>query len=289
VSESVSDHLSRLPPLRDIIQAYGLRAEKKLGQNFLLDLNLTTKIARSAGRLEEFVVFEIGPGPGGLTRGLLATGAKKVIAIEYDERAIAALQSLSEAAEGRLVVLHADALNTSLPEIGQSLGFVPPYKIIANLPYNIASPLLIRWLKDLHNDPFLYQDLALMFQKEVAQRLVAQPGTKIYGRLSVITQWLCNVQPVFDVPPDAFVPAPKVTSSIVRLTPKKLVESHPRFETMEALTAMAFGQRRKMIRGSLKSYGFLMEGLDIDTTMRAEDMGVQDYIRLARAIDSQKA
>jgi 16S rRNA (adenine1518-N6/adenine1519-N6)-dimethyltransferase len=280
--------LSTLPPLREIIQTHGLRAEKKLGQNFLLDLNLTSKIARSGGELDDAIVFEIGPGPGGLTRGLLMAGAKKVIAIEYDARAIEALQSLKEAAKGRLIVIHDDALNCSLPAIGQSLGFSQPYKIIANLPYNIASPLLIRWLKEIRSDALLYQDMTLMFQKEVAQRLSAPVGGKTYGRLSVITQWLCGVRPVFDLPPEAFVPAPKVISSVVRLTPRAVLEGLPKFETMESLTAQAFGQRRKMIRGSLKEFMPLIEKLGIEPTLRAEDVSVEEYVRLACAIDSAK-
>ncbi len=273
--------LSSLPPLRDVIREHGLRAEKALGQNFLLDLNLTRKIARAAKSLQGATVFEIGPGPGGLTRALLEGGAKKVIAIEYDPRAIEALQGLKDASEGRLEIVHADALKTKLPELAERLGLKPPYIVAANLPYNIATPLLTGWLEEIHGNPALYAEMVLMFQKEVAHRIVAVPSTKAYGRLSILSQWLCEAKLVFDVPASAFTPPPKVTSSIVRLVPKERQAAG--FSVMEKITAAAFGQRRKMIRGSLKDYMACVEQCGLRPEARAEELSVADFAALAKA------
>lgn len=275
---AASDDIAALPPLREVIRENGLRAEKKLGQNFLLDLNLTRKIAKSAQSIKSATVFEIGPGPGGLTRAILLEGAKKLIAVEYDERAIHALQSLKEAASGRLDIVHGDALGLSLPTLAPD----GPYAIIANLPYNIATPLLTGWLEEIYNDPSRYSELVLMFQKEVAQRIVAAPSTKAYGRLSILSQWLCEAKLMFDVPASAFTPPPKVTSSIVRLVPRAKVEGD--FKAMEKITAAAFGQRRKMIRGSLKDYAQYFDECGLDPQARAEDLSVADYARLVRCV-----
>jgi len=276
-----------LPPLRDVIAAHDLRAEKKLGQNFLLDRNITDKIARAACDMAQargmdfsaLTVFEIGPGPGGLTRSLLRAGAGQVIAVEYDRRAVAALQDLVQFAAGRLSVIHADALKTDL------LALAPPdapRMIVANLPYNIATPLLTGWLAQLHDDPLAYAGMVLMFQREVALRLIAAPGGGTYGRLSVITQWLCSARRLFDLPPSAFIPPPKVTSSVVGFTPRTLTLPQPTFGAVEKLTAAAFGQRRKMLRSSLKDYLPLLEAAGIDPALRAENLSVDAYIELAR-------
>ncbi len=277
----VSD-IDSLPPLRDIIREHDLRAEKSLGQNFLLDLNLTKKIARGAASLEGCTVFEIGPGPGGLTRAILSSGAKKLIAIEYDPRAIIALQSLKEASANRLEIVQADALHASLPDLAKKFGCEPPYVVIANLPYNIATPLLTGWLEEIHGNPSLYRELILMFQKEVAQRIVATPSTKAYGRISILSQWLCKTKILFDVPAAAFTPPPKVTSSIVRFAPH--AESKGDFKTMEKLTAAAFGQRRKMIRSSLKDYLNEVKACGLKEEARAEELSPADYVRLLELI-----
>jgi 16S rRNA (adenine1518-N6/adenine1519-N6)-dimethyltransferase len=271
----VSD-ISSLPPLRDVIKEHDLRAEKKLGQNFLLDLNLTDKIARAAGDLNDITVFEIGPGPGGLTRSLLLVPSKKVIAIEYDPRAIKALEGLKIAAKDRLDIFHADALETNLTALSDA-----PRAIIANLPYNIATPLLVNWLRQIKETPDSYRSMTLMFQKEVAQRITATVGDKAYGRLAVLSQWLCDVKISFDVPASAFTPPPKVTSSIVHFRPKKLAVQPPSFKSVEILTAAAFGQRRKMIRSSLKNYQQFFEVVGLDETMRAENISPEKFIELA--------
>lgn len=282
---SDDDPIADLPPLRDIIRENDLRAEKKLGQNFLLDLNLTAKIARAAGKLDGVTVFEIGPGPGGLTRAILLEGAAKLIAVEYDPRAVGALQSLKGAAGGRLSIVQEDALNTDLKTLAEAEGGKAPYVIIANLPYNIATPLLTGWLEEIYTDPARYRELVLMFQKEVAQRIVAKVGSKEYGRLSILTQFLCEAKIAFHVPASAFTPPPKVTSSIVRLVPKKPMEGRPSFKTIEKLTAAAFGQRRKMIRSSLKDYLAQVEECGINSERRAEELSVEDFVKLAQAIE----
>lgn len=276
--------ISSLPPLRDIIRDHNLRAEKSLGQNFLLDLNLTAKIARAAGNLEGACVFEIGPGPGGLTRSLLSAGAAKVIAIEYDPRAVAALESLKTTANGRLEIVQQDALHADLAALAKTFCCEGPFVIVANLPYNIATPLLTGWLEQIHANAGLYRELVLMFQKEVAQRIVARHATKTYGRLSILAQWLCDAKLMFDVPASAFTPPPKVTSSIVRLVPKANAAANIPFGTMEKLTAAAFGQRRKMIRSSLKDYITYVEECGLRTEARAEELPVSDFVKLAKSV-----
>lgn len=280
----IADKIASLPPLRDVIRAHDLRAEKSLGQNFLLDLNLTAKIARAAGKLDGMTVFEIGPGPGGLTRALVASGAAKVIAIEYDPRAIAALQSLKEASGDVLEIVQADALHADLPALATSFGGKPPYVVVANLPYNIATPLLTGWMEQVYNDPSMYREFVLMFQKEVAQRITAKPSAKAYGRLAVLCQWLCSAKLMFDVPASAFTPPPKVTSSIARLVPKNPDGVQPAFAAVERITAAAFGQRRKMIRGSLKDYMEHVRACGLREEARAEELPVDDFIALARLV-----
>ncbi|MEM6781445.1 MAG: 16S rRNA (adenine(1518)-N(6)/adenine(1519)-N(6))-dimethyltransferase RsmA [Pseudomonadota bacterium] len=273
----MSDLLS-LPPLRDIIDAHDLRAKKSLGQNFLLDLNITEKIVRLAGDLSGCHVFEIGPGPGGLTRALVNSEAEKITAIEFDTRAIKALQSLIDVSNDRLKVIESDALQTNLFSLGDA-----PRAIVANLPYNIATPLLVNWLRQIYEDRSSYRSMTLMFQKEVAQRITARVGDKHYGRLAVLTQWLCDADIVMDLSPKAFTPPPKVTSSVVHLRPKE-IENSPSFEAVETITAAAFGQRRKMIRSSLKAYKEHFDDLGLNPETRAENLSVEDYITLAKAV-----
>jgi 16S rRNA (adenine1518-N6/adenine1519-N6)-dimethyltransferase len=274
-----------LPPLREVIARHGLSARKGLGQHFLFDLNLTGRIARMAGPLESGTTIEIGPGPGGLTRALLAEGAAKVIAIEKDKRCLDALGEIGEAVGARLQVIEADALAQDPAKLGP-----PPRRIVANLPYNISTALLIGWLRLVASQPDALESLTLMFQKEVAERLVARPRTKSYGRLAVISQWLCEIAPLFDIPPQAFVPPPKVVSTVVRLVPRPAPLAPARFASLEAITAAAFGQRRKMLRQSLRSLGkdtaALIEKAGVQETNRAEDLPVQDFCALARAFDT---
>jgi len=265
-----------LPPLRDVIATHNLRAEKKFGQNFLLDGNITDKIVRAVGDLDGQAVIEIGPGPGGLTRSLLRSSARKIVAVEFDPRAVAALQDLRAASAGRLEIIEGDALRFDLAALVQA-----PRAIVANLPYNIATPLLIGWLKQLYTDGSTYSSMTLMFQKEVAERIVARVGDKAYGRLAVISQWICGCKKVFDLPPSAFTPPPKVKSSIVHFKPLGLLENSPSFAAMEAVTAAAFGQRRKMIRSSLKDYAGAIEALELDPTLRAENLSLDDFVALA--------
>jgi 16S rRNA (adenine1518-N6/adenine1519-N6)-dimethyltransferase len=265
-----------LPPLREVIRRHGLDAKKSLGQNFLLDLNLTGRIARQAGPLGACDTIEIGPGPGGLTRALLACGARRVIAVERDRRCIAAIEELAAAYPGRLEIVEGDALALDAASLGHQ-----PRKIVANLPYNIATRLLLQWLKQ----GGAFARLTLMFQKEVAARLAADPGSKDYGRLSVMTQFLCDVELAFDVAASAFVPRPKVTSTVVNLVPRARPRGTCRIEDLERVTAAAFGQRRKMLRQSLKSLGpdpaALLEAARIDPTSRAEDLPVEAFAGLA--------
>jgi len=276
------DALARLPPLRETIAANGLDARKRLGQHFLLDLNLTRRIARAAAPLGEGTVIEVGPGPGGLTRALLLEGAARVIAIEVDRRAIAALQELQEAAAGRLDLLTADALEVDLAGLGP-----PPRRIVANLPYNVSTALLVRWLHQAGQ----VADMVLMFQKEVADRLAAVPRSKDYGRLSVLAQHVCAVQRLFDVAPSAFVPPPKVTSSVVRLTPRPAGDRLADLAVLERVTAAAFGQRRKMLRRSLAGLfadpAAVLTGLGLQPTARAEELGVADFVRLAELLRAE--
>lgn len=280
ISSVVSDKIAALPPLKDVIAQNDLRATKALGQNFLLDLNLTRKIARTAIINPTDVFIEIGPGPGGLTRGLLLEGAKNVHAIEFDKRAINALSSLESAADGQLNLYHQDALATDCLQFGKD----GHRKIVANLPYNIATPLLINWLRDIYlNGDNAYQSITVMVQKEVAQRISAEHGSKQYGRLSVLSQWLCDCRSCFDVPASAFVPPPKVTSTIVQLVPLRRTD-RAKFEVIEKITAAAFGQRRKTIRQSLKPYRDYLG--DLDDNLRAENLSIQDYIALAEALNT---
>ena len=276
-----------LPPLRDVIRRHDLRARKSLGQNFLLDLNLTERIARAAEPLAEATVVEIGPGPGGLTRALLALGARRVIAVERDDRAIAALEEIATHYPGRLDIVAADAL-TFDPRPRLDRG---PTRIVANLPYNIATALLVAWL-GVEPWPPWYDCAVLMFQREVAERIVASPGSKIYGRLSVLTQWRCEARILFDVHPSAFVPPPKVTSSVVRLMPRPRPAPCDR-SLVEDVTQAAFGQRRKMLRQSLRALDAdvpaLLGAAGLDPTARAEDISVEGFVALARALAAQRA
>ena len=275
--------LEALPPLRDVIAQHGLSARRKLGQHFLLDLNLTLRIARAAGDLRGTTAVEIGPGPGGLTRALLLAGAAHVVAIEVDPRAVAALDAIGEAAPGRLSVVAENALTVDLPAVLPALGLTPPYAIVANLPYNVGTPLLLRWLAD--GDA--YACLVLMFQREVADRLLATPNSKAYGRLSVMAQWHHQVERCFNLPASAFTPPPKVASTVVRLTPLAEPVAPATRPALETVAAAAFGQRRKMLRQSLKTLdvaaGALLEATGIDGTDRAEDLTVEAFAGLATA------
>jgi 16S rRNA (adenine1518-N6/adenine1519-N6)-dimethyltransferase len=274
--------MTDLPPLRDVIRRYDLSARKSLGQNFLLDLNLTGRIARAAGPLEGVTVVEVGPGPGGLTRALLAQGVRRVIAVERDERAVAALAEIAAHFPGRLTVIAGDALEFD----AASHVDTPPARLVANLPYNIATALLVSWLT-VEPWPPWYDRLVLMFQREVAERIVATPGSKTYGRLSVLAGWRAEAKILFDIAPSAFVPPPKVTSSLVQLVPR----AHPLpcdRAALERVTAAAFGRRRKMLRASLKSLGRdplpLLEKAGLDPTARAEDIAVEGFVALARGL-----
>jgi len=274
--------IDTLPPLREVIARHDLRAKKSLGQNFLLDLNLTAKIARSAGSLETHPILEIGPGPGGLTRALLAQGAKSVTVIERDERCLNALADISSHYPNRLTILHADALTIDMAALFPNSPQKP--KIIANLPYNIGTQLLLGWITSPSWPPF-YHSLTLMFQREVALRLVGKPATTAYGRLSVLTQWRTKAQLVFDIEPRAFTPPPKVASSLVHIEP----DPNPLpadLTKLERLTKLAFGQRRKMLRQSLKELGgeTLLKAAQIDATRRAETLSLTEFIRLANLL-----
>jgi 16S rRNA (adenine1518-N6/adenine1519-N6)-dimethyltransferase len=269
-----------LPPLREVIARYELSARRGLGQNFLLDLNLTSRIARSAGDLTKATVIEVGPGPGGLTRALIAAGARKVVAIERDSRCLPALAEIAERYPGRLSVVEGDALAIDFAALAEG-----PTKIVANLPYNIATPLLVGWLRSEPWPPF-YESMTLMFQREVAERIVAGPGSKTYGRLSVLAGWRSDARILFDLSPRAFTPPPKVVSSVVQLVPRAdPLPADP--DLLERVTAAAFGQRRKMLRQSLKSLGVdalsLLDAAGIDPTERAEEIDVAGFVRLAKA------
>jgi 16S rRNA (adenine1518-N6/adenine1519-N6)-dimethyltransferase len=271
-----------LPPLREVIRRHELGAIKALGQNFLLDLNLTAKIARAAGPLAGVSAVEVGPGPGGLTRALLAAGAERVIAVERDRRALPALAEIAARYPDRLEVIEGDALEV---DVRARLG-TGPAKVVANLPYNVATPLLIGWLSSEPWPPW-FASLTLMFQREVAERIAAAPGSKAYGRLAVIAQWRCEPHILFDVPPSAFVPPPKVTSSIVQLVPR--AQPLPcRTADLEHVTQAAFGQRRKMLRQSLKSLRVDTEALlaaaGIEGTLRAEDVPVAGFVAMAERL-----
>jgi 16S rRNA (adenine1518-N6/adenine1519-N6)-dimethyltransferase len=271
-----------LPPLREVIRAHDLVAKKQLGQNFLLDLNLTAKIARLAGDLSACDVLEVGPGPGGLTRGLLAEGARRVLAVEKDARCLPALAEIAAACPGRLEVINGDAL-----EVDVLSHLTPPIRIVANLPYNVGTELLIRWLTPKTWPPF-WESLTLMFQKEVAERIVARPRTDHYGRLALLAQWRAEPRIVLHLPPEAFTPAPKVHSAVVHITRLP----GPRYPADEAvlsrITAMAFNQRRKMLRSSLKAMGPDIEdrllAAGIPPTARAEEISLEGFCALAREV-----
>ena len=273
-----------LPPLREVIATHGLVAKKSLGQNFLLDLNLTAKIARQAGDLTACDVLEVGPGPGGLTRGLLAEGARRVLAVEKDARAMSALAEISEAYPGRLEVLNADAL-----EIDPLAHLTPPIAICANLPYNVGTELLVRWLTPADWPPF-WSSLTLMFQKEVAERIVAKPKSKAYGRLAILSQWRTDARIVMELPPEAFTPPPKIRSAVVHLTALPEPRYPANAATLQRVTATAFQQRRKMLRASLKGLSpgieALLESVDIKPTARAEEIDLEHLCALARALDA---
>ena len=273
-------HIDDLPPLRDVIARHDLRAVKALGQNFLLDLNLTARIARAAGDLEDVTVIEVGPGPGGLTRALLAAGARKVVAIERDRRCIAALGEIADRFPDRLAVVEADALAIDMAQLADGRT-----KIVANLPYNIATPLLVGWLRAEPWPPW-YESMTLMFQREVAERIVAPPGSKTFGRLGVLAGWRSEARLLFDVDPRAFTPSPKVVSSVVHLVPRPVPLACDA-AVLERVTAAAFGQRRKMLRQSLKSLGVdtarLLIEAGIPETERAEQIGVDGFVALTRA------
>ncbi|MGR3591751.1 MAG: 16S rRNA (adenine(1518)-N(6)/adenine(1519)-N(6))-dimethyltransferase RsmA [Limimaricola soesokkakensis] len=271
-----------LPPLREVIETHGLRAKKTLGQNFLLDLNLTARIARAAGDLAGSDILEIGPGPGGLTRGLLAEGARRVLAIEKDARCIPALEEIAARYPGRLQVIEGDAL-----EIDPLVHLTPPIRVAANLPYNVGTELLVRWLTPKEWPPF-WESLTLMFQREVAERIVAAPGSKAYGRLAILAQWRASARIVLDLPPQAFVPAPKVSSAVVHLTALPA----PRFPAdpavLSRVVAAGFNQRRKMLRASLKGVAPGIEdhlaAAGIPPTERAEQVGLEAWCALARSV-----
>jgi 16S rRNA (adenine1518-N6/adenine1519-N6)-dimethyltransferase len=266
--------------LREVIARHRIVPDKRLGQNFLLDLNLTRRIARAAGPLDDHTVVEIGPGPGGLTRALLAAGARRVVAIERDQRCLAALSELAAAHPGRLELIAGDAVGYDPVSLSSA-----PRKIVANLPYNIATKLLLGWLVRIRE----YEGLTLMFQREVAERLVAGPGSKSYGRLSVLLQWVADAQIAFDVPARAFVPPPNVTSSVVNIVPRAEPLAPADESALERVTAAAFGQRRKMLRASLKSLGISVEPLlaraGARPTARAEELSVHEFCALARALE----
>ncbi|MBT3916274.1 MAG: 16S rRNA (adenine(1518)-N(6)/adenine(1519)-N(6))-dimethyltransferase RsmA [Rhodospirillaceae bacterium] len=274
----MTDPRGQLPPLRDIIARYDLGAKKSLGQHFLLDQNLTDRIARAAGDLSNVSVIEIGPGPGGLTRSLLASNPHQLYTIERDRRCIEALGELNLAFPGKLTIVSADALKTDISTLGNS-----PRRIVANLPYNISTALLINWLKQLAH----INRMTLMFQKEVVERIIAIPSTKAYGRLSVITQWLCETNFEFNVDKRAFTPPPKIMSSVLTLKPRAEPLYSARFEDMETVTAAAFGQRRKMLRSSLKSLDVDIEALGIDPTARAENLTIEEFCLLAKAMEER--
>ena len=279
---------AKLPPLRDTIAKYGLGARKSLGQHFLLDLNLTRRIARAAAPLDQGTVIEIGPGPGGLTRGLLEEGARRVIAIEKDSRCLEALQEIAAAYPGRLELIEGDALDCDPTRLGEA-----PRQIVANLPYNISTALTVQWLSLIAADSGAFSRLTLMYQKEVAERLAAAPRSKDYGRLSILSQWLCEVRLLFDVPRQAFTPPPKVVSTIAGLTPRAEPLAPAEIKQLERITAAAFGQRRKMLRQSLKAASGnaveLLKNSGIEETKRAEELSVEDFCALSRALNQQQS
>ncbi len=276
--------LGDLPPLREVIRELGLSAKKSLGQNFILDLNLTGRIARAAGPLDGVTVVEIGPGPGGLTRALLSEGAARVIAVEKDPRCLPALDSIGSHWPGKLTVIEGDALTADWPSLICPGGTV---RIVANLPYSVATPLLLGWVKTEPWPPW-WDRMVLMFQREVAERIVAAPGEKTYGRLSILSQWRCESRILFNLPARAFTPPPKVDSAIVEFRPRAKPMQVGQTQMLEQLTATAFGQRRKMLRASLKALPGSLEALadiGIDPSARAEQINVTDFCRLSAWLD----
>ena len=274
--------MDNLPPLKDVISKYEIRAKKSLGQNFLLDLNLTSKIARYAGNLKHSDVLEIGPGPGGLTRSLLNEGARQVVSIEKDNRCIAALEEIQSLFPGRLKLLKGDALSMNVTQY-----LTDPIKIIANLPYNIGTELLVRWLNS-KNWPSFWQSMTLMFQKEVANRIVARPGSKAYGRLSVMSQWRCNTKIAFNIPATAFTPPPKVESAVVHFEALNEPKFPAEVDKLEFVVSKAFNQRRKMLRGALKGHFINVEeglfSIGVLPTKRAENITVQEYCAMSQIL-----
>ena len=274
--------MDNLPPLKDVISKYEIRAKKSLGQNFLLDLNLTSKIARYAGNLKQSDVLEIGPGPGGLTRSLLNEGARQVVSIEKDNRCIAALEEIQSLFPGRLRLLQGDALSMNVTQY-----LTDPIKIIANLPYNIGTELLVRWLNS-KNWPSFWQSMTLMFQKEVANRIVARPGSKAYGRLSVMSQWRCNTKIAFNIPATAFTPPPKVESAVVHFEALNEPKFPAEVDKLEFVVSKAFNQRRKMLRGALKGHFINIEeglfSIGVLPTKRAENITVQEYCAMSQIL-----
>jgi len=275
---SIPDAIAALPPLREVIARHGLQARKGLGQHFLLDLNLTRRIARAAGDIRAGTVIEVGPGPGGLTRALLAEGAARVVAIERDRRCIEALGPLAAAASGRLEIVEGDALEADIAALG-----APPRRIVANLPYNVSVPLLVGWLESAE----ALASMTCMFQKEVADRITAGPGGKSYGRLAVLANWRCRTRRLFEVPARAFTPPPKVTSTVIELVPYEAPPHPCDIAALQAVTAAAFGQRRKMMRRALGTLGgdteALLAAAGIDPTARAETLTIAQFAALARA------
>lgn len=277
-----------LPPLKDVIERYGLRTKKSLGQHFLLDSNLTDKIARLAGDISQTSVIEVGPGPGGLTRSLLAAGAHELLAVEKDERCIPALEELQSHASGRLRIIKGDAGEVAMHQLGQA-----PRCIVSNLPYNVGTELLLGWLGDIRKDASAYTSLTLMFQKEVAERIAAVPSTKAYGRISILAQWLCDVRPLMKVPAASFSPPPKVDSAVIQLVPrdKPLCDADKR--SIEKVVAIAFQQRRKMLRSALKPLGkALLEALEadgFDTSLRPDQLTIEQYCQIANRWDDTKS
>jgi len=278
--------IDTLPPLRAVIETHGLAAKKSLGQNFLLDLNLTAKIARLSGRNADHDILEIGPGPGGLTRGLLAEGARHVLAIEKDPRCLPALAEIAAAYPGRLTVMEGDALDFDPAE-----HLTPPIRVAANLPYNVGTELLVRWLTPPQWPPF-WDSLTLMFQREVAQRITAAPGSKAYGRLAILSQWRTDAQIVMNLPPEAFSPPPKVSSAVVHLTALPAPRYPADAKMLQHVVATAFNQRRKMLRSSLKGLSPAIEdhltGAGLKPTDRAEQIDLEGFCALARSLSAQK-
>lgn len=268
-----------LPPLRDVIKVYGLGAKKSLGQHFLLDANLTDRIARAAGPLSGKNVVEIGPGPGGLTRSILAQGPESLCVIERDQRCIDALSGLQDIYPSILSIVDADAMKTGLADLSPR-----PSVIISNLPYNVGTALLIKWLNNLHG----IERMILMFQKEVAERIAAQPGTGAYGRLAILTQWLCETRVLFNVDKRAFTPPPKVMSAVVEIIPREKPSADADLTKLENVTRAAFGQRRKMLRSSLKSLSIDPADAGIDPELRAEQLSIDDFCALARLLPDSK-